>query len=54
MTGTRIKYNIYNIYEAAPEESDYFTKETNGRREIVLATCTDNSKARLIIFAAEE
>lgn len=54
MTGTRIKYNIYNIYEAAPEESDYFTKETNGKREIVLATCTDNSKARLIIFAAEE
>lgn len=54
LTGRKITYVIYNIYEAAAEESDYFTKDTNGKREIVLATCTDNSKARLIIWAAEE
>ena len=53
-TGTRIKYNIYNIYETSPDDSDFITRETNGKREISLSTCTDNSKARLIIWAVEE
>lgn len=53
-SGTRIKYNIYNIYETAPEDSDFIIRETNGKREISLSTCTDNSKARLIIWAVEE
>lgn len=53
-SGTKIKYNIYNIYETTPEDSDYMMRDTNGKREISLTTCTDNSKARLIIWAVEE
>lgn len=53
-SGTKIKYNIYNIYETSPEDSDYMMRDTNGKREISLSTCTDNSKARLIIWAVEE
>lgn len=53
-SGTKIKYNIYNIYETTGEDSDFITRETNGKREISLSTCTDNSKARLIIWAIEE
>lgn len=53
-SGTRIKYNIYNVYETSPDDSDFIVRETNGKREISLTTCTDNSKGRLIIWAVEE
>lgn len=55
-SGTKIKYNIYNIYETTGEDSDFLTRETNGKREISLSTCTDNSQAnkRLVIWAIEE
>lgn len=53
-SGTRIKYNIYNIYETSPDDGDYMIRDTNGKREISLSTCTDNSKARLVIWAVEE
>lgn len=53
-SGTRIKYNIYNIYETSAEDGDFIIRDTNGRREISLSTCTNNSKARLIIWAVEE
>lgn len=53
-SGTRIKYNIYNIYETSSEDSDFIIRDTNGKREVSLSTCTDNSKARLIIWAVEE
>lgn len=53
-SNTRLKYNIYNIYETSPDDGDYMVRDTNGKREISLSTCTDNSKARLIIWAVEE
>lgn len=53
-SGTRIRYNIYNIYETSAEDGDFIMRDTNGRREISLSTCTNNSKARLIIWAVEE
>lgn len=34
--------------------ADFIMRETNGKREISLQTCTDNSKGRLIIWAVEE
>ena len=53
-SGTKIKYNIYNIYETSPDDGDFIIRDTNGKREISLQTCTDNSKGRLIIWAVEE
>lgn len=53
-TGTTMKYNIYNIYTTTPDDAEYMTRDTNGKREISLSTCTDNSKERLIIWAVEE
>lgn len=53
-SGTRLKYNIYNIYETSPDDGDYMVRDTAGKREISLSTCTDNSKARLVIWAVEE
>lgn len=52
-TGSKIGYQIYNIYRASGSESDYITRNTNGKREISLSTCTDDSKARTIVWAKE-
>ena len=50
-TGKRLAYTIYNKFEAAENESDYITRDTQGAIEISLTTCTDDSKARTIILA---
>ena len=53
-SGTKIEYEIYNIYETDPSEAEYMRRDTNGKREISLSTCSDDSATRLIILAAEE
>lgn len=52
-SGTKIKYEIYNIYKTTPDDAEYMTRQTDGKREISLATCSDSSKKRLIIWARE-
>lgn len=49
-----VTYIIYNIYQTNATDASFFTRDTEGRREISLQTCTDDSKARIIIWAAEE
>lgn len=51
LSGRRVAYTIYNKYEADENESDYITRDTQGVTEISLTTCTDDSKARIIILA---
>lgn len=51
LTGTELEYTIYNKYETTPEDTDYMVRDTAGKKEISLSTCTDDSKARLIIWA---
>ena len=51
LSGKRLSYTIYNKYEGSDTESDYMTRDTQGAIEISLSTCTDDSKARLIIWA---
>lgn len=52
-SGTKVKYTIYNTYKTTPNDGDYLTRDTGGKREISLTTCTDDSKGRLIIWAKE-
>lgn len=52
--GNRVKYTIYNIYNTSSEDADYITRDTAGKREISLSTCTDDSRYRLIIWARED
>ena len=51
LTGQKLSYTIYNKYEAAENEADYMTRDTQGAIEISLSTCTDDTKARLVIWA---
>lgn len=50
-TGKRLSYSIYDKFEVAENDSDYMTRDTQGAIEVSLSTCTDDSKARLIILA---
>lgn len=52
-SGNKVRYTVYSIYRASGSESDYMTRNTNGKREISLSTCTDDSKARTIVLAKE-
>ena len=49
----RIAYTIYNIFETSDTDTKFYNRNTDGKREITLSTCTDDSTARLIIEARE-
>ena len=53
-TGKEVMYTVYKKYETTAQDFNYATRDVNGRREISLSTCTDDSSKRLIIWAAEE
>lgn len=53
-SGTKIIYEIYKMYETSTEDAEYMLRDTEGRREISLSTCTDDSSARLVIWAKEK
>lgn len=53
-SGTTITYEIYRIYQADQSEADYMIRDTENKREISLSTCTDDSKARIVIWAREK
>lgn len=52
-TGNKIEYTIYNKYTAADSDFSYATRNTEGKREISLSTCTSNASTRLVIWAKE-
>lgn len=47
------EYTIYNTYIAAAEDFSYATRNTGGKREISLSTCTTDASTRLVIWARE-
>ncbi len=49
--GKKLTYTIYNKFETTPEDTSFYQRDTGGKPEITLSTCTDDSSARLIIFA---
>ena len=50
----KIKYTIYNIYNTTSQDFDYANRDTAGKREVSLTTCTDDVNARLVIWAKED
>ena len=53
-SGTELTYNIYEIFETTEQDTSFYNRDTNGKAEITLSTCTDDSKARTIILARAE
>ena len=53
-SGQKLTYIIYSMYETTPDDTEFMTRDVGNAREISLQTCTDDSKARLVILAKEE
>jgi len=53
-TGRELSYTIYQKFETSEQDTSFYTRDTNGIAEITLSTCTDDSKARIIILARAE
>lgn len=53
-SGKKVTYTVYNVYTTSPEDLKYVNRDTKGKREISLTTCTDDTKSRLIIWASAD
>lgn len=49
-----IQYVIYDIYKVSPDQTDCLSQDTNGKKEVTLITCTQDSKKRIILKARQE
>ncbi len=52
-TGKTINYKVYNKYQVDPNDVSCTTQLTNGKKEVTLITCTDDSKYRVVVKAME-
>ncbi|MCI8384430.1 MAG: sortase [Clostridia bacterium] len=53
LSGKMIPYKVYTKYQVDPTDVSCTTQLTNGRKEITLITCTDDSKYRVVVKARE-
>lgn len=51
VSGKTMKYSVYDKYEVDPDNTACTSQLTNGRTEITLITCTNDSKGRVIVKA---
>lgn len=51
LEGQTLRYSIYNKYEVEPEDLSCTSQLTNGKKEITIITCTNDSKRRVIVKA---
>ena len=49
-----IQYEIYDIHTVLPDNVSDTTQKTNGRKEVTLITCTDDSQQRVIVKCREK
>lgn len=52
--GFTVEYTIYNTYLTPDTDFSYATRDTKGKREISLSTCTNDNSKRLVIWAKEQ
>lgn len=53
LTGRMIEYEVYDKYVVDPSDVSCTSQLTEGRKEITLITCTNDSKQRVIVKARE-
>lgn len=49
-----IQYEVYDIHTVIPGNVADTTQKTNGRKEVTLITCTDDSEQRIIVRCKEK
>lgn len=50
-SGKVVEYSVYTKYNVVPTDVSCTSQETNGKTEITLITCTNDSKERVIVKA---
>lgn len=50
----KVEYEICDIYKVLPNDVNCLNEETDGKREVTLITCTNDSKKRIIVKAREK
>lgn len=53
LSGRTMQYRIYNKYQVDPTDVSCTTQLTNGKKEVTLITCTNDSKQRVVVKARE-
>lgn len=53
-SGRKITYEIYRKYQTDANDFSYAVRDTKGKREVSLSTCTTNTSIRLVIWAREK
>ena len=48
----RVTYNIYEVFQADKNDTSFYNRDTDGKTEITLSTCTDASNDQRIIVKA--
>lgn len=51
LTNTTVQYAVYDKYTVYDDETECTSQETNGKTEITLITCTNDSSKRVIVKA---
>lgn len=54
LLGKTLTYTIYEILTLPDTDTSYVTRDTGGKIEISLSTCTDDGSGRLVILARAE
>ena len=49
-----IRYEVYDVHTVMPDNVSDTSQKTNGRKEVTLITCTDNSEQRVIVRCKEK
>lgn len=53
LSGKTVKYSVYSKFEVLPEDTSCTSQLTNGRREITVITCNNDSSKRVVVKARE-
>ena len=49
-----VQYEVYDVHTVSPDDTSDTTQKTDGRREVTLITCTNDSKERVIVRCKEK
>ena len=53
LTGRTLVYEVYDKYVVSPDDLACTSQLTDGRKDITLITCTNDSKQRVVVKATE-
>lgn len=52
--GKKKTYTVYHHFVTTPDDTSFYQRDTNGKAEVTLSTCTDDSSGRFIVLAKED